>query len=95
MPHLVDVRGIGSDRLLEHLWRAARFEPHVLRQRHRPQWDLAASTMGMEGGFISYAQNKAIMCNIKQEFVDPTEYNRHNGEGTFERVVTALRSGIV
>ena len=81
--------------MLEHLWKSARFQDHVYTQAELPSWNLNASMLGMKDGYIEYAQNKPIFCNIHEDDIDPSQYNAHNGDGTFERVVTALRANVV
>jgi hypothetical protein len=42
-------------------------------------------------GYVDFFDGRAIKCDFTKETVDPTDYNRHAGPGTFQRVVESLR----
>jgi predicted amino acid dehydrogenase len=91
MNGLIDIRGIHGQGLLERLWHAAKFVDPCIG-RHRPQWDMNASMMACdEDGYVDVAQGKVIRCSIYADAVNPYEYDKHNGEGTFQRVVNEMR----
>ena len=48
-------------------------------------------TVLAQGHYVDYLQGRVMKISLKTDEVDPWGYDRDNGEGAFQRVVTALR----
>lgn len=45
------------------------------------------------GKKIDYLSGRAIKINFQGDSVDPSEYDKYNGQGSFQKVVDVLKSG--
>lgn len=92
-PVKVDVSGIGKVHLLRALW--AKSQVSAWCQIHDVYEDFderaAKKAFAESEGSIGYFCGRVIKCNLKGDSVDPWGYDRDNGKGAFQKVVTEIR----
>jgi hypothetical protein len=95
MANMVNIQGINKEELLRALWEASSPASFYAMQRmNAPEFDLdLAYSQIHNNGYADYICGRVIKCNIMEsDNVDPSMYDRDNGQGKFLSVVTTLRS---
>jgi hypothetical protein len=93
MSDKVDVSGIDKVQLLRGLWAKSPVSFWCRANGVYQDFDAeAAKKQFVElGGYYDYFCGRVIKCNLKGDTVDPWGYDRDNGDGAFQEVVTEIR----
>ena len=87
----VNIKGIRKTELLKALWEKssiAGFYP--MTGLKAPEFDEKRAEEAVKG-YIDYFQGRVIKCNISGDTAIPYLYDRDNGPGLFEIIVSKLR----
>lgn len=92
-PVKVDVSGIDKVLLLRGLWANSPVAAWCRLYGVYEEFDEKAAKNDFVkfGGCFDYFCGRVIKCNLKEDSVDPWGYDRDNGEGAFQKVVTEIR----
>lgn len=92
---MVDISGLDRMELLKALWENSKPAMYFAATKQQPpSFDgEAARRCAGRNGFVDYASGRSIKVNVfgKDTVVSPDGYDQNNGEGSFRRVVDALR----
>ena len=88
----VNIESIPKTLLLRKLWEKSQTAGFFSRSGFpAPAFD-EQKAVNAVNGYIDYFQGRVIKCDISGDTADPWLYDRDNGEGAFQRVVSQLRN---
>lgn len=93
MSYKVDVSGIDKAQLLRGLWAKSPVSAWCRVNGVYNEFDAEAAQKQFveKGGSFGYFCGRVIKSNLKEDMVDPWGYDRDNGHGAFQKVVTEIR----
>ncbi|EEA19115.1 hypothetical protein TMatcc_010339 [Talaromyces marneffei ATCC 18224] len=89
----IDVSGIDRIELLRGLWEKSPVAAWCRENGVVQEFDVNAAGRGFikDGGYFDYFCGRVIKCNLMGDTVNPWGYDRDNGEGAFQKVVSEIR----
>lgn len=96
---MIDLRGLNKAKVLVALVDGAKRECPQLDtytlSAHKAEEMLFLATLwrGEKPFVFEGVWSRNLGLDLSGDELDPTEYNRHNGEGAAERIITELRQG--
>jgi hypothetical protein len=89
----VDIKGIDKMTLLQFLWSRSANVTKWTQVGVIPEFDMeSAKRVIAEKKCIDYFHGASIKTDISKDTVDPSLYDRDNGKGAFEKIVSMLRN---
>ena len=88
----INIQGIQKPLLLRFLWENSQTAVFFSMSGFpAPAFD-EQKAVNAVNGYIDYFQGRVIKCDISGDTADPWLYDRDNGEGAFQRIVSQIRN---
>ncbi len=90
----IDISGIDRDLLLEALWKGSFVASfYKMAGLPFPAFNINKAKSELRNNYADYICGKVIKADVySKDTVDPTMYDRDNGQGAFQKIVNSLRS---